>query len=55
MRSYNPQFLNDAAPNQDVYTSYGSANLQRLQKIKKAYDPTGFFTERQGGFKLPSS
>nr|POE75157.1 putative fad-linked oxidoreductase [Quercus suber]POE94764.1 putative fad-linked oxidoreductase [Quercus suber] len=51
--SYNPLFMNDAAPDQDVYGSYPPANLARLQAIKKAYDPTGFFTQRQGGFKLP--
>ena len=52
--SYNPLFMNDAAPYQDVYSSYGQKNLARLQSIKKQYDPTGFFTHRQGGFKLPS-
>ena len=51
--SYNPLFMNDAAPDQSIYASYGSANLARLQSIKAAYDPTGFFTNRQGGFKLP--
>lgn len=45
--------MNDAAPYQDVYSSYGTTNLQRLQANKQAYDPTGFFTNRQGGFKLP--
>jgi len=52
--SYNPLFLNDAAPYQDVYTSYGTANLARMKAVKKAYDPTGFLTTRQGGFKLPA-
>jgi hypothetical protein len=46
--------MNDAAPDQDPYSSYGETNLQRLVTIKKQYDPTGFFTERQGGFKLPA-
>lgn len=53
--NYNPLFMNDAAPNQDVYTSYGSANLARLSAAKQKYDPMGFFTDRQGGFKLPVS
>jgi hypothetical protein len=53
-RRYNPLFMNDAAPYQDVYTSYGSTNLARLKAAKKTYDPTGFFTNRQGGFKLPA-
>ncbi|RMY87589.1 hypothetical protein D0861_05260 [Hortaea werneckii] len=52
--SYNPLFMNDAAPNQDVYSSYGQDNLQKLQATKQKYDPSGFFTNRQGGFKLPS-
>lgn len=52
--NYNPQFMNDAAPDQDVYTSYGSASLARLKAAKQMYDPTGFFTTRQGGFKLPA-
>lgn len=52
--NYNPMFMNDAAPDQDVYSSYGTANLARLQAIKRAYDPKGFFTTRQGGFKLPA-
>lgn len=54
MRRYNPLFMNDAAPDQDVYSSYGPASLARLKSIKKVYDPTGFFTNRQGGFKLPA-
>jgi len=52
--SYNPLFMNDAAPYQDVYSSYGSKNLARLQAVKRAYDPSGFLTTRQGGFKLPA-
>ncbi|GIZ49729.1 hypothetical protein CKM354_001275600 [Cercospora kikuchii] len=52
--SYNPLFMNDAAPNQDVYSSYGAESLARLQAAKRQYDPSGFFTNRQGGFKLPA-
>ncbi|KAK5125234.1 hypothetical protein LTR85_000910 [Meristemomyces frigidus] len=52
--SYNPLFMNDAAPYQDPYTSYGPTNLAKLQAAKQKYDPTGFFTTRQGGFKLPA-
>lgn len=51
---YNPLFMNDAAPYQDPYTSYGETNLAKLQAAKLKYDPTGFFTDRQGGFKLPA-
>ena len=52
--NYNPLFLNDVAPNQDVYSSYGQTNLQRLKEVKQKYDPNGFLTTRQGGFKLPA-
>ena len=52
--NYNPLFLNDAAPDQDVYSSYGSTNLAKLKAVKKRYDPSGFLTTRQGGFKLPA-
>ncbi|WPH02721.1 putative fad-linked oxidoreductase [Acrodontium crateriforme] len=51
--SYNPLFMNDAAPDQNVHAGYGSTNLARLQAIKTAYDFTSFFTSRQGDFKLP--
>lgn len=51
--NYNPLFMNDAAPDQDVYSSYGEVNLERLRAAKERYDPMGFFTTRQGGFKLP--
>lgn len=51
---YNPGFCNDLAPNQDFFGSLPPANLARLKSIKKKYDPMGFFTTRQGGFKLPA-
>lgn len=46
--------MNDAAPDQAIYSSYPAEHLATLQAVKKAYDPTGFFTIRQGGFMLPS-
>lgn len=52
--NYNPLFMNDAAPDQDVYSSYGTDSLEKLKQVKQKYDPTGFFTTRQGGFKLPA-
>ncbi|USW57786.1 Putative berberine/berberine, FAD-binding domain, PCMH-type, FAD-binding, type PCMH, subdomain 2 [Septoria linicola] len=52
--SYNPLFMNDVAPDQDPYSSYPPENLARLKAAKQKYDPTGFFTNRQGGFKLPA-
>lgn len=45
--------MNDAAPNQDVFTSYGPANVKKLQAVKKKYDPKGFLT-RLNGFKVPT-
>ncbi|KXT14120.1 hypothetical protein AC579_90 [Pseudocercospora musae] len=44
--NYNPLFMNDAAPDQDVFSSYGTANIQRFLQIKNSYDPTSFFTTR---------
>ncbi|KAF2166650.1 hypothetical protein M409DRAFT_66628 [Zasmidium cellare ATCC 36951] len=52
--NFNPLFMNDIGPDQDIYSSFGPENLARLKQIKSAYDPTGFFTNRQGGFKLPA-
>jgi len=52
--NYSPLFMNDAAPDQDVYSSYGATNLAKLKAVKAAYDPKGFLTTRQGGFKLPA-
>lgn len=55
--NYAPLFMNDAAADQsyDVYNSYGAANLASLQSIKWSYDPSGFFTNRQGGHKIPGT
>jgi FAD/FMN-containing dehydrogenase len=44
--------MNDAMEGQPVFESYGLENFQRLQAAKEAYDPTGFFTTGQGGFKI---
>lgn len=50
---YKPAFfMNDAMFDQQVLQGYGSRSYQRLQAVKKAYDPIGFFTNRTGGFKL---
>jgi len=47
--AYNPLFLNDAAPWQDVLASYGPENYRRLQSIHDDVDPSGFMTSRQKG------
>ncbi|UNI20885.1 hypothetical protein JDV02_006934 [Purpureocillium takamizusanense] len=52
--SYNPIFMNDAMHGQDVLRSYGNATYDRLKATHEAYDPEGFFAERQGGFKFSS-
>lgn len=43
--------MNDAADYQDVYTSYGEENKDRLRQIAEKYDPDGFMN-RQGGWQL---
>ncbi|KAF4240561.1 hypothetical protein CNMCM8980_006158 [Aspergillus fumigatiaffinis] len=49
--SLDPLFMNVAADDQDVYSSYGAKNKARLQQIAQAYDPAGFI-KRQGGWAL---
>lgn len=44
--------MNNAMYRQDVLRSYGNATSRRLEAIRRRYDPTGFFSRRQGGFKL---
>ncbi|KAM4057732.1 FAD binding domain-containing protein [Hirsutella rhossiliensis] len=50
--SYNPIFMNDAMADQNVLQSYGDGTYQRLKAIHQDYDPDGFFSTRQGGFKF---
>jgi FAD/FMN-containing dehydrogenase len=46
-------YMNYASPYQDVISSYGAANKQRLKSIAGEYDPTGVFQRLQPGyFKL---
>jgi hypothetical protein len=46
-------YMNYASPYQDVISSYGVANKQRLKSIAGEYDPTGVFQRLQPGyFKL---
>ncbi|MCJ1335812.1 hypothetical protein MMC09_001086 [Bachmanniomyces sp. S44760] len=46
-------YLNYAAPWQDVITSYGEGNVQKLRKTSKKYDPNGIFQHNvPKGFKL---
>lgn len=46
-------FANDASFEQDVIGSYGEANVNRLRRIAKKYDPEAVFQHLEpGGFKL---
>lgn len=45
-----PLFVNDAAKDQEVLRTYGG--FKKLQKIKKKYDPDGFFTKQTVGWSL---
>lgn len=46
-------YMNYASPYQDVISSYGAANKQKLKGIAARYDPTGVFQTLQPGyFKL---
>jgi hypothetical protein len=47
---YNPYFMNDAGPDQDVMGSYQEA--KKFAALQKALDPKGLFSKRAGGFKL---
>jgi FAD/FMN-containing dehydrogenase len=50
--SYNPLFMNDAAPWEDVLGSYGAENYARLEAVHESVDPDGFLTGRQQGFSF---
>ncbi|KAI2468961.1 FAD binding domain-containing protein [Annulohypoxylon bovei var. microspora] len=46
-------YLNYADASQDVFGSYGAANIQHIRDVAAAYDPTGVFQRRiPGGFKI---
>lgn len=46
-------YMNYASPYQDVISSYGASNKQRLKKIAAVYDPAAVFQKLQPGyFKL---
>jgi len=47
---YNPYFMNDAGPDQDVMGSYKEA--RKFAALQKELDPKGLFSKRAGGFKL---
>jgi hypothetical protein len=47
---YNPYFMNDAGPGQDVMSSYKDA--AKFAKIQRSVDPDGLFSKRAGGYKF---
>jgi hypothetical protein len=47
-------YINYAAPWQNPIAGYGEANVDRLLKVQREYDPQRVFTDLiPGGFKLP--
>lgn len=46
--SYNPFFMNDAGPDQDVTGSY--KGYRRFAKLQRKFDPNGLWQDRTGGF-----
>jgi hypothetical protein len=47
--AYNPLFMNDAGPDQDVMSTY--KDWKKFAKLQKEVDPKGFFAKRAGGYK----
>lgn len=46
-------YMGDAAEWQDPIKTYGKKNIQRMRKVRDAYDPDLTFTKLNwGGFKL---
>jgi hypothetical protein len=49
--AYNPLFLNDAAFDQDVYSTY--KDFEKFKALQKEVDPTGLWSgQRTEGFKF---
>jgi hypothetical protein len=46
---YNPFYMNDAGPDQDVMSSFKDA--KKFAKLQKEMDPTGLWANRAGGYK----
>jgi hypothetical protein len=47
---YNPAFMNDAGPDQDVMGSY--RDVDKFAALQKELDPVGLWAKRAGGFKF---
>lgn len=50
LESYNPYFMNDAGPDQDVTSTY--KDTATFAKMQKSVDPNGLFAKRAGGYKF---
>jgi hypothetical protein len=51
VEQYNPLFLNDAAFDQDVYSTY--KDFKKFKELQKQVDPMGLWSgQRTGGFKF---
>ncbi|QDS72887.1 hypothetical protein FKW77_007603 [Venturia effusa] len=48
--TYNPLFMNDAGPDQDVMGSYKDSN--KFIELQRSVDPDGLWAKRAGGYKL---
>jgi len=47
-------YLNYAAAWQDPFAGYNQSELDKLQRVRREFDPRGIFTESvPGGFKIP--
>lgn len=43
-------YMNYASGRQDVHSSYGSSNYQKLVKVAREVDPTGWWAQRRGSY-----
>jgi hypothetical protein len=48
--TYNPMFMNDAGPDQDVLGSY--RDVEMFSRLQQELDPVGMWAKRTGGFKF---
>jgi hypothetical protein len=47
--TYNPFFMNDAGPDQDVMSTYRDS--KKFAALQREIDPKGLFSKRVGGYK----
>lgn len=49
IETYNPLFMNDAGPDQDVMGSYKDS--KKFMALQTSVDPEGLWSKRAGGYK----